>query len=179
MIPKVHHGTEYHERRRWSGMAQAIVRNSGEGERMWFLGGGMHTWKALSEETGNSMFVLEDELERGKVTPMHFHEDVDEALYVIEGEILLNVEGTEHVVRAGGFSFAPRGCAHAFAVTSERARILAIQTPGSGQAFYRGASQPANESGTGPVDFDRLREVAVETGATTIVGPPPFAMSGT
>ena len=158
-------------------MAESIVRNVGEGERMWFLGGGIHTWKALAEETGNSMIVFEDELERGKVTPMHLHADVDEAMYVIEGEILLNVEGSERTVGAGGFTFAPRGCAHAFVVTSNRARVLAIQTPGSGQAFYRDASEPANESGTGPVDFDRIREVAAETGATTILGPPPFELA--
>ena len=158
-------------------MAESIVRNVGEGERMWFLGGGIHTWKALAEETGNSMIVFEDELERGKVTPMHLHADVDEAMYVIEGEILLNVEGSERTVGAGGFTFAPRGCAHAFVVTSDRARVLAIQTPGSGQAFYRDASEPANESGTGPVDFDRIREVAAETGATTILGPPPFELA--
>ena len=158
-------------------MAETIVRNIGEGERMWFLGGGTHIWKALAEETDNSMFVLEDELERGKVTPMHLHPDVDEATYVIEGELLLNVDGEEHVLGAGGFMFAPRGCPHAFAVTSERARILAIHTPGSSQAFFRNASQPAAASGTGPVDFERLKEIAVETGATTILGPPPFAMA--
>jgi len=158
-------------------MAQAIVRSKGEGERMWFLGGGLHTWKALAEETDDSMLVFEDHLERGKVTPMHRHADVDEALYIIEGEILLNVEGAKHVVGAGGFTFAPRGCAHAFVVTSERARLLCIQTPGSGQAFYRNASEPANETADGPVDFDRIREAAAATGATTIVGPPPFAMS--
>jgi hypothetical protein len=101
----------------------------------------------------------------------------DEALYIIEGEILLNVEGTEHVVGAGGFTFAPRGCAHAFLVTSERARLLCIQTPGSGQAFYRNASQPINDAASGPIDFDRLRDVAAATGATTIVGPPPFTTS--
>jgi hypothetical protein len=133
-------------------MADAIVRNTDDGERMWFLGGGLHTWKALSEETNNSMLVFEDHLERGKVTPMH-------------------------VVGAGGFTFAPRGSAHAFVVTSERARLLCIQTPGSGQTFYRNASQPATTTGPGPVDFDRLREVAVETGATTILGPPPFTNS--
>lgn len=156
-------------------MAEAIVRDRDAGERLWFLGGGLHTWKALSEETDGSMLVFEDHLERGKVTPMHLHADVDEALYIIEGEILLNVEGTEHVVGAGGFTFAPRGCAHAFIVTSERARLLCIQTPGSGQAFYRDASEPATADASGPVDFDRIREVAVATGATTIVGPPPFA----
>ena len=78
---------------------------------------------------------------------------------------------------AGGFTFAPRGCAHAFLVTSERARLLCIQNPGSGQAFYRNASEPVTADATGPVDFDRLRGVAVETGATTIVGPPPFSVS--
>lgn len=159
-------------------MAEAVVRNEGEGDRMWFLGGGTHTWKVTSEETGNSMIVFEDDLEQGKVTPMHFHAEVDEALYVIEGEIVLRGDDEdERVLGAGGFAFAPRGCVHAFAVTSPRARLLCIQTPGSGQGFYRDASQPAADSGTGPVDFDRLREIAVETGATTIVGPPPFAMS--
>jgi quercetin 2,3-dioxygenase len=158
-------------------MAEALVRNSDDGERMWFLGGGTHTWKALAEETDNSMLVFEDDLERGKVTPMHLHADVDEALYIIEGEIVLNVEGQERVVGRGGFTFVPRGCAHAFAVTSERARLLCIQTPGSGQAFYRNASLPATESGDGPVDFDRVGEVAVESGGTTMVGPPPFAMA--
>jgi quercetin dioxygenase-like cupin family protein len=159
-------------------MSQAIVRNRDDGERLWFLGGGLHVWKALSEETDEAMLVFEDHLERGKVTPMHLHADVDEALYVIEGEILLNVEGTEHRVGEGGFTFAPRGCAHAFMVTSERARLLCIQTPGSGQAFYRDASVPAvATTDDGPVDFERLGDVAVETGATTILGPPPFAMS--
>jgi quercetin dioxygenase-like cupin family protein len=157
-------------------MAESIVRNVGEGERVWFLGGGIHTWKALAEETGNSMIVFVDELERGKVTPMHLHADVDEAMYVIEGEIVLNVEGSERTVGAGGFTFAPRGCAHAFVVTSDRARVLAIQTPGSGEAFFRNASQPVDESETGPVDFDRIRESAAETGATTIIGPPPFEL---
>ena len=61
-------------------------------------------------------------------------------------------------------------------VTSERARIVTIQSPGSGQAFYRDASVPVTKDGTAPVDFDRIQQVAVETGATTIVGPPPFAM---
>lgn len=158
-------------------MADAIVRNEGDGERRWFLGGGLHTWKALAEETDGAMLVFEDHLERGKVTPMHFHADVDEALYVIEGEIRLNVEGTEHVVGAGGFTFAPRGCAHAFLVTSDHARLLCIQTPGSGQDFYRNASEPETVAATAPVDFDRLRDVAIETGATTMVGPPPFSMS--
>ena len=158
-------------------MAKAIVRNRDEGDRRWFLGGGLHIWKATAEETGDSMIVFEDHLDRGKVTPMHFHADVDEAMYVIEGEIVVHdSDGEEQAVGAGGFVFAPRGCAHAFMVTSERARVLAIQTPGTGQDFYLQASEPVSGDATGRVDFDRIRDAATETGATTIVGPPPFAV---
>jgi len=108
------------------------------------------------------MIVFEDELERGKVTPMHLHADVDEAMYVIEGEILLNVEGSERTVGAGGFTFAPRGCAHAFVVTSDRARVLTLQTPGIGQAFYRGASEPAADDAYETVDIARIETSAKE-----------------
>lgn len=157
--------------------ARAIVRDQDEGERMWFLGGGVHTWKASAEETGDSMIVFVDELERGKVTPLHLHPDVDEAMYVIEGEILLKENGQDRRIGPGGFAFAPRGCAHAFAVTSERARILSIQTPGTAEAFYVNASVALDASGSGPVDFDRIRQAATETGATEILGPPPFDLA--
>lgn len=126
-------------------MATSIVRNQGDGDRRWFAGGGAHTWKAYAAETGNSLLVFEDELEQGKVTPMHFHADVDEALYVLEGEILLDDDGTEHKVGAGGFVFAPRGRAHAFMVVSDTARLLCIQTPGSAQDFYLHTSAPGRQ----------------------------------
>ncbi len=159
-------------------MAKAIVRNRDEGDRRWFLGGGLHVWKATAEETGGSMIVYEDLLDRGKVTPLHFHADVDEAMYVIEGEVRVRgAEGDEQVVSTGGFFFAPRGCTHAFVVTSDRARVLAIQTPGTAEDFYLKASEPIGDVEEGTVDFDRIRDAAVETGATTIVGPPPFAVS--
>ena len=87
-------------------------------------------------------------------------------------------EDEDRVIGAGGFTFSPRGSAHAFTVTSPTCRVLAIQTPGSGEAFYRGASVPADESGRGPVDFEAIKAAAVSTGATTIVGPPPFAPAG-
>lgn len=157
-------------------MAIPIVRNQEDGDCRWFAGGGVHTWKAYAAETGNSLLVFEDSLEQGKVTPMHFHADVDEALYVLEGEILLAEEGAEHKVGAGGFVFAPRGHAHAFMVVSDRARLLCIQTPGSGQDFYLQASETADHSIAGLVDFDRIAQVANATGATTIVGPPPFEL---
>lgn len=60
-------------------------------------------------------------------------------------------------------------------VTSPQTRFLTIQTPGTDEAFYRLASEPAPEGSPPiPVDFDRIRDAAEQTGAIEIVGPPPF-----
>ena len=66
---------------------------------------------------------------------------------------------------------------HAFLVTSEMARILALQTPGSGEALYRDASEPSTDETDAqrPPDFDRLRAAAERNpGCIEILGPPPF-----
>ena len=156
-----------------------IVRATGEGERLWFYGGGVHTWKATSAETDGAFLLFEDVMSRGKVTPLHTHPQVDETLYVLEGEILLHIDGHEQPLRAGGVAIAPRGVPHAFAVTSELARILFLETPGTGEAFYRGASEPATPEleASAPVDFARVRASAERNGGIVILGPPPFNMS--
>jgi quercetin dioxygenase-like cupin family protein len=152
-----------------------VIRSSGEGDRRWFYGGGTHTWKVTAEESGGALFLFEDVMTQGKMTPWHCHPDTDEVVYVLEGEILVNIDGEERRVGAGGVSMAPRGVPHAFTVLSETARMLDFQTPGSAQPFYWDGSEPATGDGPGPVDFERIGAVASETGATTVLGPPPFA----
>ena len=152
---------------------KTIVCDEGQGEKLWFYGGGVHTWKVRAEDSRGALGLFEDTMERGKMTPLHSHPESDETVYVVEGEILIYGDGTPRTVGAGGMVFTPRGVPHAFVVTSERARILLIMTPGEGtEDFYRKAST-AGESG--PVDFARVGQAAQETGATLILGPPPFA----
>ena len=95
----------------------------------------------MAEDTGGAFFLFEDVMARGKSTPLHRHPEADETVYVLEGEILVNVDGKETRVGAGGMTFTPRGVPHAFLVVSDRARLLTLQTPGIGQAFYRDASE--------------------------------------
>src|ERR687894_2585673 len=136
--------------------AGAIIRRDGEGERRWFAGGGVHVMKATAEETDGAFMLLENRMTRGKTTPLHTHPNVDETLIVLEGEILVYAEGREHRVGPRGVAVAPRGVPHAFMVTSESALILALQTPGSGGAFYTEASEPATaENDPGGNDRER------------------------
>jgi quercetin dioxygenase-like cupin family protein len=157
--------------------AVPIIRGDGEGERLWFAGGGVWTMKATAEETDGAFILFEDRMPRGKTTPLHTHPHEDETFIVLEGEILVHVEGTEHRVGPGGVAVVPRGSRHAFMVTSEIARILALQTPGSGEAFYRDASEPSTDETDAerPPDLDRLRAAAERhPDIIEILGPPPF-----
>lgn len=153
-----------------------IIRQDGEGERMWFAGGGAFTWKATAAETGGAFILMEDRMQGGKVTPFHLHPDQDEAIYVLEGELLVDVEGDQQRVGTGGFFFAPRGVAHAFMVTSESAHVLGLQTPGTGESFYREAGEPVDSEADAarPADWARLRRVAESSPCIELLGPPPF-----
>jgi quercetin dioxygenase-like cupin family protein len=156
--------------------AVSIVRADGKGEQLRFWGGGILTMKATTAETDGAFMLFEDHMSQGKATPLHAHANEDEALYVLEGDILVHIDGKEYSVGARGIAFAPRGVPHAFLVTSPTARVLCLQTPGSAEAFYRGASEPAgaDTDPAGPVDFDRVRESAERSGGMQLLGPPPF-----
>lgn len=154
----------------------SVVRANGEGEKRWFYGGGLHTWKATSDETAGALLAFEDFVTQGKATPLHCHAEADEVVYVIEGEIIVHIDDAQRRLGPGGFSFAPRGVAHAFTVVSSSARILTVQTPGACQGFFSDASDPTDQTtAEGPVDFGRVRQAAQSTGATEILGPPPFS----
>jgi quercetin dioxygenase-like cupin family protein len=154
-----------------------IFRADGEGERLGFAGGGVHTWKATNAETGGAFLLFEDATTQGKMTPLHRHPEVDETLYVLEGELIVHIGGEEHHVGPGGVTMAPRGVAHAFTVVSETARMLCLQTPGTAETFFKDASEPAAPDAydSGPVDFARVQASAAASGAVEILGPPPFA----
>ena len=156
--------------------AVPIIRAVGEGECLAFAGGGLMTLKATSSETNGAFLLFEDSVVQGKTTPLHIHQNEDETFYVIEGEILVFLEGVEHRVGAGGVAVAPRGVPHAFMVVSKTARLLTLLIPGSAEAFYRAASDPATATSdpAGPVDFERVRAAAQLSRGMQIVGPPPF-----
>ena len=152
-----------------------IIRSHDEGEERWFFGGGIHRWKANSAETDGAFILFEDQVEGGKTTPLHRHPEADETLYVLAGEIVVSIDGSEHTVTEGGLAFAPRGAPHAFLVTSPEARVLTLQTPGCAEAFFVDASTPMTDHRPGTVDIARVQASAARNGGTDLLGPPPFA----
>src|SRR5262245_46853428 len=153
-----------------------LVRQHDEAERRWFFGGGLHLWKVTNADTGGAFSVLENVLTKGKTTPLHQHDHSDEMVYVIDGEILLLVNGEEKTLESGGIALVARGTPHALLVTSEPRRLLGVATSSHTEAFFRAASETEpTADDAGPVDFQRVIAAAVETGGMKMLGPPPFA----
>ncbi|HUG63756.1 MAG TPA: cupin domain-containing protein [Gaiellaceae bacterium] len=70
-------------------------------------------------------------------TPLHVHARHADAVYVLEGELALQLEDRVHSIDAETWAFVPRGIAHAFEVTGDRpARFLVLHAPGSGYGDY-------------------------------------------
>jgi quercetin dioxygenase-like cupin family protein len=155
-----------------------IAVGQDEGEALWF-NRDLLVFKATSAQTDGAFILFEQTSQRGKTTPLHRHRE-DETFCVLEGEMIVHIDGTNHHSRPGSVIFVPRGAPHAFLVTSDALRTLILFTPGneSAEAWFRKAGDPAPAHELpepGPPDVARLRAAAEELGSVEILGPPPFA----
>jgi quercetin dioxygenase-like cupin family protein len=148
------------------------VRRAGEGEQLWFLGGGVWTWKVTDADTDGELSVVEVSMEAGKRTPLHTH-PISESHWILEGEVRYRIDDEDVEVGVGDFVLVQAGVPHAFLVLSERARMLTIQPSCVCEPFYRGASEPL-EGSAREVDFARIAESGRANGGIEILGPPPF-----
>jgi quercetin dioxygenase-like cupin family protein len=147
-----------------------------EGPALWHLGG-LAIFKATAETTSGRLWVQEQTGERGFATPVHRHTREDEAFYVLEGELSVYVGDEVIRAEAGSFLWAPRDVDHAFCVESDRARFLAMATPGGLDGFFFATGEPAGALTVPPPpdrppDVDALVRVLTEYGVE-MVGPPP------
>jgi quercetin dioxygenase-like cupin family protein len=155
-----------------------VLLDRDQGEALWF-NNDLLTIKATGSETGGAFLLIEELARQGKVTPLHTHPDEAESFSILEGELLLHLDGDERSLGAGAFALVPPGVPHAYLVTSDVARALILITPGNGamEAFLRDASEPAGERALPaqrPLDIERIAAAAERTGAVKILGRPPF-----
>jgi quercetin dioxygenase-like cupin family protein len=123
---------------------------------------------ASTGSTGGLITAEEGTLEPGQPGPYrHYHTNVAELFYVLEGELLLQIG--EQVERAGPgtFAFCPIGCVHAFrAAGQEAARVLIMaMPPGLGEGYFRELAKLPPDAGE--ADWERLGQ---KWGM--VVGPP-------
>ena len=132
----------------------------------------LHTTVLLrSEESGGHVAVMENVVRAHSAgPPLHTH-DFDEAFYMLEGELIFQVENERITRRAGELAFAPRNAVHALANHSDAdARYLLVCTPGGLERHFARAAAAAE--GVEPPDW------ALQPGPEVTVVGPPIARDG-
>jgi quercetin dioxygenase-like cupin family protein len=118
-----------------------------------------------SEETGGHVSVTEIVVPPDTAgPPLHKH-DFDEAFYMLEGELIFQVEETLVTKGAGELSFAPRNVPHTLANHGDvPARYVLVCTPAGFERHW--ARVAAEAAGIEPPEW-ALRPVP----EVTVVGP--------
>jgi quercetin dioxygenase-like cupin family protein len=124
-----------------------------------------------SEETGGHVSVTEIVVPpRNAGPPLHRH-DFDEAFYLLEGELMFQVEEALVTKGAGELSFAPRNAAHTLANHSDApARYLLICTPAGFERHWARIAAEAAGIEPPPWALQPIPEI-------TVLGPPIAAQA--
>lgn len=99
-----------------------------------------------------------------KVPAPHYHREVDELVYGLEGTLTTTIDGTTHEVRPGDALFIPRGSVHHHAnVHPSAARALNVLTPGAiGRRYFEEIAGEVN--GPGKPDLAKVKEIMLRHG---------------
>jgi quercetin dioxygenase-like cupin family protein len=120
------------------------------------------------EQSGGEFALLAGGGERGHSSPWHRHRLASETFVVLDGEILVDVDGQRHVAGPGHTAILPRDLPHGFVVVSDSARWLTLHTPAGFDAFVQAVSDTARADAVP----DRAALVAIATEhAIEILGP--------
>lgn len=131
------------------------------------------TLKAGAADTEGRFSLMES---RGRIdAPPHVHDTFDEFVFVIDGELGIDVDGRTHRLTAGMCALLPRGVTHALRTLSEApVHALQLSTPGGWEEYIQAEAgqTPVAEDG----DKDRfyvLQQNEVRPGRIKV--PPAFA----
>jgi quercetin dioxygenase-like cupin family protein len=149
---------------------EAFVREPGAGRTLNVLGV-THICKAAGAETAGSFSLWENVVPPGTGAPPHVHAHEDEAFYVLNGEIQVELEGepAPRRVGAGGFFYGARHQRHAYRnVSDQTARVLVLCAPSRGldQMFVELAAATAG----GMPEIGKLAAITAKYGVT--IEPP-------
>lgn len=156
---------------------QPYVVDRDEGEHRHFLNH-VATTKIDPGESG-SLSAIEFVAPKGFGPPLHVHEDEDEMMVVLDGEIVFRSGGREQTGVSGSTVFLPRGVPHTFQVLSESARFTTVTaSPKGAPRFGRFVAELGDDLAEpvapDPVEIDpgAVAEAGARHGIT-ILGPPP------
>jgi quercetin dioxygenase-like cupin family protein len=150
-----------------------------QGDHHFFLNH-LATVKVGAGSSDSGLAVVEFVAPRGFGPPLHVHSEEDELMYVLDGEIRIDLGADDStVVATGGVVTLPHGIPHTWQVLSDEARFLTVnagrRSGPSFDQFVAALGTPTDPHALpDPVDIDpqHVAEVCAEHGID-VLGPPP------
>jgi quercetin dioxygenase-like cupin family protein len=122
---------------------EPFVSTAKESPAYWFLD---ILWvvHATGEQTQGRYSIIEQWMPNGVGPPPHVHAFEDEAFWVMEGEMTVEVGGKTFVLGPGAMGHIPRNTVHAFKVTSQEVcHVLNFYTPAGFEQALVGSARRA------------------------------------
>ncbi|MCG8922644.1 cupin domain-containing protein [Lentzea sp. CC55] len=142
-------------------------------QRLEWIGGSVVSVLLDAEATGGQLTVGRFDAGFGEAPPWHLHHNEDEVFLLLSGSALVWAGDEEHELREGGIVFLPRRVPHSYRITSERADLLLISTPGGLEKMFRHAGRDLRTPR--PDGFEiplPLLAEAAEISGNVVLGPP-------
>lgn len=139
----------------------ALVILPGEGKAIQIGGAGLGVvFKLFGTDTEGRFAIVEHPLAPGVLGgPTHVHHNEDEASYVLEGEVMVQVGDQLIQASAGTLIFKPKGIPHTFwNQSAARARILEIISPAGFEKYFEELAELVTPDA--PPDIPRLIALA-------------------
>jgi quercetin dioxygenase-like cupin family protein len=152
-------------------MSMAFLAQPEQQQQLEWLDGGTLAILLDSAATDGQLMVGRFDVSEGEAPPYHQHTFEDEVFMLITGEALVWVDDEQHELKEGGIIFLPKGIPHAYRITSAKADLLMINTPGGIEGMFRATGH--DRSTPRPPGFQVTPDPAVSAKyGNIIVGPP-------
>jgi quercetin dioxygenase-like cupin family protein len=150
---------------------EVSIRQASTENSMWYLDS-LISILVSGAQTEERFMLLHTCETRGHEPPRHIHQQADEVLFVLEGQLQVTVGDTRFDAHQGACVLLPRGVEHSFVLCSDEAKLLLL-LPAHLGGYFRELSRPATQS-TVPTDSGLQVERLIATAARygmEITGP--------
>ncbi|MCX2953985.1 cupin domain-containing protein [Lentzea sp. NEAU-D7] len=155
-------------------MSIAYLAQPGQQQELEWIGGSTFSVLLDSAATEGQLTVGRFAVEKGEAPPFHMHTREDEVFLLISGTALVWSGDDEAVeMEEGGIIYLPRNVPHGYRITSDRADLLMIATPGGIEGMFRMAGR--DRSTPRPDGFELSQELmaaAADEFGQVVLGPP-------
>jgi len=146
---------------------KTIVRQPGEGQAFWLLGG-LYEVLVSSDQSHGAVTIMQMTMPEGAGPPPHTHPGT-ETVYVVSGTIDYHIGGEILTGAAGSLYYVPKDTLEFFVPTSAVASVLVTYAPGGIERFFAEVGEPALRrelppAATEPPDFERIITTASRYG---------------